>query len=339
MRKLIVVVAVVLLFSLVASQGAFGGNVVGYYNFAIDPGDNLVALQFYSGLNADDSPVQQYLNDGDTGWGPLPAGTTAQIWNPATNQFSPPSTFNGTSWDINYAIPAPGGVLIDNPTSTAYTVTTVGTVWQGPWFSVDGPPPATGWVPPAINTPGSYLLDWIVPQSGDDHDTLFHLAVGRDPAVGESVTVLNPLTQTYSTTFCTGYVLDGNGQPVVGSDGWLEPTWDNGNPVVDLGEAAFFVHPPLAGDANGDGRVDINDLTIVLADYNESGWTWSHGAMDGDPTGTVDINDLTIVLANYNQTFGASAAGIQAVPEPSCVVLLAIGAIGLLAFAWRRRAT
>ena len=33
------------------------------------------------------------------------------------------------------------------------------------------------------------------------------------------------------------------------------------------------------------------------------------GAIDGDPTGVVDINDLSIVLENYNQTFGSPAAG------------------------------
>jgi hypothetical protein len=56
--------------------------------------------------------------------------------------------------------------------------------------------------------------------------------------------------------------------------------------------------------------------------------------MDGDPTGTVDINDLTIVLANFGKGVGA---GLAAVPEPSCVVLLGIGAVALLAFACRKR--
>ena len=59
----------------------------------------------------------------------------------------------------------------------------------------------------------------------------------------------------------------------------------------------------------------------------------SQGEFTGD--GTVDINDLTIVLANYNTT---SSAGIKSVPEPSCVVLLAIGAFALLLIRRRRRA-
>ena len=91
----------------------------------------------------------------------------------------------------------------------------------------------------------------------------------------------------------------------------------------------------LPGDANGDGRVDINDLTIVLAHYGQTGQTWAQGEFTGD--GKVDINDLTIVLANYNQSVGSSAGGLAAVPEPGMLVLLAAGLVGLLAYAWRKR--
>ena len=91
----------------------------------------------------------------------------------------------------------------------------------------------------------------------------------------------------------------------------------------------------LPGDANGDGRVDVNDLTIVLSNFGQTGCVWSQGCMDGDPTGTVDINDLTIVLSNFG-TYGASS-GIKAVPEPSTIALAIAGGLCLLAFAWRRR--
>jgi hypothetical protein len=58
--------------------------------------------------------------------------------------------------------------------------------------------------------------------------------------------------------------------------------------------------------------------------------------MDGDPTGTVDVNDLTIVLTNFNTSY-AAASGIQAVREPACLVLVGVGAACALAFAWRNR--
>ena len=60
--------------------------------------------------------------------------------------------------------------------------------------------------------------------------------------------------------------------------------------------------------------------------------------MDGDPAGTVDINDLTIVLANFGTTYGASPAGIAAVPEPSSASLIGAAVLGLVAGACRRRA-
>ena len=58
--------------------------------------------------------------------------------------------------------------------------------------------------------------------------------------------------------------------------------------------------PALPGDANLDGRVDVNDLTIVLSNYGRTGMTWSQGEFTGD--GKVDVNDLTIVLSNYGKT-------------------------------------
>jgi formylglycine-generating enzyme required for sulfatase activity len=107
----------------------------------------------------------------------------------------------------------------------------------------------------------------------------------------------------------------------------------NGDPASEFNYLGFRVAGDDPGDANGDGKVDINDLTIVLAHYGEtSGMTWSQGDFTGD--GKVDINDLTIVLANYDNTVGSD---IKSVPEPSCIVLLAIGAVGLLGYGWRRR--
>jgi len=63
---------------------------------------------------------------------------------------------------------------------------------------------------------------------------------------------------------------------------------------------------------------------------------WVHpdpGDANGD--GKVDINDLTIVLSNFGMTYNAGAFG--AVPEPASVLLLAGSLAGLGAYACRRR--
>ena len=93
---------------------------------------------------------------------------------------------------------------------------------------------------------------------------------------------------------------------------------------------ALVMKQSVSGDANLDGKVDINDLTIVLAHYGQTGTTWAQGEFTGD--GTVDINDLTIVLAHYGQTAGASVGGMAAVPEPSTLALIGVAAIGLFGF-------
>ena len=83
--------------------------------------------------------------------------------------------------------------------------------------------------------------------------------------------------------------------------------------------------------------MDINDLTIVLDHYNQTGMAWAQGEFTG--SGTVDINDLTIVLAHYNQSAGSAGAGMAAAPEPSAVVLVGALVVGLLGYAWWRKRT
>ena len=80
----------------------------------------------------------------------------------------------------------------------------------------------------------------------------------------------------------------------------------------------------LSGDANGDGRVDINDLTIVLANFGTTGMTWSQGEFTG--SGTVDINDLTIVLANFGTTCEHRAVSSDRCPSRRSAALFGIAA-------------
>ena len=61
---------------------------------------------------------------------------------------------------------------------------------------------------------------------------------------------------------------------------------------------AVTVVSTLAGDVNLDGSTNLNDLGIVLANYNTTGDTWATGDLNYD--GKTNLNDLGIVLANYN---------------------------------------
>ncbi|RMF79916.1 MAG: hypothetical protein D6744_08690 [Planctomycetota bacterium] len=63
-------------------------------------------------------------------------------------------------------------------------------------------------------------------------------------------------------------------------------------------EVSIHAPPPgcaCPGDVDGDGDVDLSDLSILLANFGEAGAT---GDLDGD--GTVDLSDLAILLAEFD---------------------------------------
>jgi hypothetical protein len=80
----------------------------------------------------------------------------------------------------------------------------------------------------------------------------------------------------------------------------------------------------IPGDVNFDGVVDIFDINLVSAHWNETG-----PAGDANADMMVDIFDINLVSANW--TVGGGAA----VPEPSSLALLL--SAGLFALCLRRR--
>jgi hypothetical protein len=117
------------------------------------------------------------------------------------------------------------------------------------------------------------------------------------------------------------------------------------------------VMPALYGDCSLDGSVNFSDLAKLLANYGQSGMSWSQGDFTYD--GIVNFSDLSKLLANYGRTGGLnignlsslalqsletdsqamqllSSDGItlsQPVPEPSSLVMLA--SLLALGGAWR----
>jgi probable HAF family extracellular repeat protein len=174
----------------------------------------------------------------------------------------------------------------------------------------------------SINNSGQ-VVGYYCPTSGGQHGFVYS---------GGSATDLNSLINpALDLTVAQGMAINDQGWIV--ASGYLanDPyQYSHGYLLAPLSGSAS-----QEGDANLDGRVDINDLTIVLTNFGRTaGMSWATGDFVGD--GKVDINDLSIVLANFGWNVSTSAAGASAVPEPSGLALLGVIAGGLLGVGGRR---
>ena len=98
------------------------------------------------------------------------------------------------------------------------------------------------------------------------------------------------------------------------------------------------------GDANLDGVVNDDDMTIVGASYAPGVPQPSWALGDFDYNGFVDDDDVTLLGAFYNPSApplaaptAVSGAGIAAVSEPHTMYLSLVVTGGALAIAWVRR--
>ncbi|MEZ6191301.1 MAG: hypothetical protein R3C45_08420 [Phycisphaerales bacterium] len=134
-------------------------------------------------------------------------------------------------------------------------------------------------------------------------DSTFDLAVDTNSATGLSLT-----TATAPTEINRVKIMSGGANNTVS---YLD------NPVVTIDSVGG-----LAGDLNGDGFVGIEDLNIVLGNWNAN--VTSGDQLSGDPSGDgfVGIEDLNQVLGNWNA--GAPPAA-SVVPEPASLGLLVSG--------------
>jgi hypothetical protein len=86
----------------------------------------------------------------------------------------------------------------------------------------------------------------------------------------------------------------------------------------------------IPGDVNGDDRVDLTDLAIVLNNFGSTTSLRSNGNLDA--LATVDMADLSAVLNNFGNRAptGTILAAATSAPEPASVSLMAAGTLLLL---------
>ncbi|HRK30297.1 MAG TPA: hypothetical protein PLD59_04390 [Tepidisphaeraceae bacterium] len=85
-----------------------------------------------------------------------------------------------------------------------------------------------------------------------------------------------------------------------------------GNEALVSIEVDFFT---LAGDANRDRSVNLNDFTILAATFGQTGRVFSEGNFDYDPAGAVNLDDFTILASQ----FGASLPAPGSLPRGAAV--------------------
>ena len=145
----------------------------------------------------------------------------------------------------------------------------------------------------------------------------FGIYAGSDPVNDKVVEVGD---------FLFGQRVSGLGRPHLNNRGdiafWYEVR-DPRDPRDYLTGIALALRDlPLAGDTNGDGLINIDDLNAVRNNFGTDGQP--DGTLPGDAypfDGMVNIDDLNAVRNN----FGAGAA----VPEPTGLALLAIALVGV----------
>jgi hypothetical protein len=95
--------------------------------------------------------------------------------------------------------------------------------------------------------------------------------------------------------------------------------------VAEWSNSAKAWAAPTPGDANADGRVDLDDFGLLKANFGGTGL-----AIPGDLNfdGEIDLSDFGLLKANFGREPWPPVQ-VQAVPEPAAWLLAALAAAGL----------
>ena len=110
----------------------------------------------------------------------------------------------------------------------------------------------------------------------------------------------------------------------------VDPLFPNADLEVDFDNVVLdtFFTIPCCYDLNGDGFVGIDDLNIVLSNWNQN-VPPADARADPSGDGFVGIDDLNEVLSHWNA--GTPPIGQASIPEPGTLMLVTcVGGLGLV---------
>jgi fibronectin-binding autotransporter adhesin len=199
---------------------------------------------------------------------------------------------------------------------------------------------------------GAYVR---IAPSGTSTSVVTALTVGTTANldISDNDVVINNPTPVAAASSLTAVATAVNAGFVSGGNGIVTTTTGTGLETVGFGLNSFLSFPTFNGvtvnddsvlikytyfgDSNLDGFVTDDDLGYFLAGYGSdvSANPWVLGDYNHDGFTTDD--DLGFFLAAYGSTPGLAGGGIQAIPEPSTLVLGTLVGLGLGALSLRRR--
>lgn len=118
----------------------------------------------------------------------------------------------------------------------------------------------------------------------------------------------NPATRSVRF-FMPANIADGNYRATIAAGSVID---SDGNAGASASSFDFFT---LAGDANHDRRVDINDLAALSMFWLQPGREFSQG--DFDYSGTVDSKDLALLSANWQRVLAEPVAAVPLAAKTS----------------------
>lgn len=170
--------------------------------------------------------------------------------------------------------------------------------------------------------PANELCDQLVAGVLTIDGTLDVTALSSDFAAGQIFDILDweTLVGTFSTV---------NLPTLTGTLAWDDSA------LYTTGELAVIsTGTPIPGDANNSGTVDEADALILANNWGVSGEEIEWGDGDFNDDNVVNAADAAILAANWGATNIPESAPV---PEPSALLMLALGAVGLLTGARRTR--